>query len=107
MNTGGTAGLQERQRQRMDCARAVQQRMGTTRGGPAGGQKGVDLSSSQQEIEELLRRTSSLEKNNRSLNMRLAFMNRLNSEQTIRIEQLESQKQELETANEALRQQRG
>ena len=107
MNTGGTAGLQERQRQRMDCARAVQQRMGTARGGPAGGQKGVDLSSSQQEIEELLRRTSSLEKNNRSLNMRLAFMNRLNSEQTIRIEQLESQKQELETANEALRQQRG
>ena len=74
---------------------------------PAGGQKGVDLSSSQQEIEELLRRTSSLETNNRSLNMRLAFMNRLNSEQTIRIEQLESQKQELETANEALRQQRG
>ncbi len=106
-DTGGTAGLQERQRQRMDCARAVQQRLGSARAGPAGEQKGMDLSTSQQEIEELLRRTSSLEKNNRSLNMRLAFMNRLNSEQTIRIEQLEREKEELETAAENLRQQRG
>ena len=102
--TGGTAGLQERQRQRMDCARAVQQRLGSARAGPAGRQKGVDLSTSQQEIEELLRRTSSLEKNNRSLNMRLAFMNRLNSEQTIRIEQLEREKKELEMAAENLQQ---
>lgn len=103
-DTGGTAGLQERQRQRMDCARAVQQRLGSARAGPAGRQKGVDLSTSQQEIEELLRRTSSLEKNNRSLNMRLAFMNRLNSEQTIRIEQLEREKKELEMAAENLQQ---
>lgn len=97
---GGVEGMQERRRQRLDTARAVQHRMG---GGPSGNQKGTEPSS-HAEVEELLRRTSSLEKNNRSLNMRLAFMNRLNSEQTIRIEQLEKEKRALEAAAEDLKQ---
>ena len=92
--------MQEQRRQRLDTARAVQHRMG---GGPSGNQKGTEPSS-HAEVEELLRRTSSLEKNNRSLNMRLAFMNRLNSEQTIRIEQLEKEKRALEAAAEDLKQ---
>ena len=99
---GGVEGMQERRRQRLDTARAVQHRMS---GGPSGNQKGTEPSSSHAEVEELLRRTSSLEKNNRSLNMRLAFMNRLNSEQTIRIEQLEREKRALESAAEDLKQQ--
>lgn len=48
------------------------------------------------EVEALKQQLANIEKENRSLNMRLAFMNRLNSEQTLRIEELEASNKKLE-----------
>ena len=56
-----------------------------------------------QEVESLLQRSHSLERNNRSLKMRLNFMNRLNSEQTIKIEKLEKERKELQAQIAMLR----
>eukprot|EP00899_Mesostigma_viride_P021127 jgi/Mesvir1/29015/Mv25700-RA.1 len=90
-NAGGVAAVEDSAARMRREKRKNQRAVAKGKAAPATSAGNGTPSANAADVSSEAKRITKLEAENRSLNMRLAFVNRLNSEQTLRIEELEAE----------------